>query len=138
MISAKIIITYHVNTTTVTQRVTIQPNKKSHLKYLLNNKYIAGHKLEDKLRRYYIGDGENLIFQKEARHKNVLAFTYKIIGELKRDFKSVEFNIFAQVPTEHLCLSCRYYRENYKRCLYYKKMHIEFKKHCVSYEQQDK
>lgn len=134
MISALINISYHVNTSSITQIIRIDA-KRGHFKYFLNNKYIAGRKLDNKLRGYYIGDGTNIIFQKEAIHKNVIAITYKIIGSIQKNFDDIEFTIFAPVPGEFLCLDCRYFRDEYNRCLYFKKMNIKFKKHCIAYEQ---
>jgi len=135
MISASISIKHKINNSHVTQTVTINTQRKGHLKYFLNNKYVGGRKLEDELRKHYIGDAEHLIYEKETRHKNVLVFTYKIIKTLNNDFPDREFTVFTELPTENLCFSCRYYRETYSRCLYSKKMHMGPKKYCVNYEQ---
>ena len=135
MISAKINIQYKNNHSTIIQTVTITPQKIGHLKYFLNNKYRAGQKLEDKLRAYYIGDGENLVFEKQLRHSNILVFVYKIIKPVKRDFSNIEFTIFTEIPTNSGCINCAHYRQKYSRCLYLAKMNITLKKTCVAFEE---
>lgn len=135
MIAAKVNIQYKNNHSTIIQTVTISPQRAGHLKYFLNNKYNTGKKLEDKLKAYYIGDGENLVFEKQSRHSNVLVFVYKIIKPVKRNFSDVEFTIFSEIPATSGCANCMHYRQKYGRCLYFAKINIKLKRTCVSFEE---
>lgn len=135
MTTAVIGITHKVNHEYINQIVTVTPRKKSHLKYFLNNKFTAGRHLEDDLKKYYIGDGENIIYKKETRLKNVFVYTYKITRPVERYLHDIEFTIFADIPGSTGCMDCWHYRETYNRCLYYKKMEIKIKKTCVGFEQ---
>lgn len=135
MTSAVINIHYNLQSDSIRQIITINPDKKRHLKYFLNNKYEAGKRLEDELRKYYIGDGESILFDKENQYDNIKIIDYKIIKSAEHHFTPIEFSIFATLPSGEGCLACRYYRPRYRRCLYYKKMHITIKQKCVAFEQ---
>lgn len=135
MITARIQINYKTENNRLIQTIQILPQKKRHIKYFLNNKYQAGRILERVLQDYYVGNGESIIFKKEEDYKNIRKIEYSIEDKIKPKFDDIELTIFSEVPQSEGCLGCKYFREKYKRCLFYQKMNIKIKKRCVDFVQ---
>lgn len=125
----------------VQQYFRIEALNVRHLRYFTDDKFLGYHKLQDELAKYYIGDGENIIYYKKQSYRNVIVVLYKKNVEnfvIPEEYKDKQFILEADIPSTFGCLNCIYWRKNNRVCTYYKKMGMDIKQNCVDFRQKEK
>lgn len=112
-----------------------------YLRYFYDDKFIGYHKLHEALKNYYIGDGENILFDRKESYRNIIVVHYKKLVpniEIDEGYKNIEFQVEAPIPGTFGCLDCIYWRNKNRVCMYYKQMGMEIKQNCVDFRQKEK
>lgn len=108
------------------------------LKYFLEDKFSGYYRLNDEINKYFLGDVENIEFDRKIVQGNLLTVIYKKRTEkaIPR-FEEAQFKVRATVPETEGCISCTYWRKRHRRCLYYGKMGMTKKERCVDFRQRE-
>ena len=110
------------------------------LQYFTNDKFIGYHVLEKEMLKYYIGDGENIVYRKKMCYNNLITVVFE---KLNKDFSdsneysNIQFIIEAPIPATLGCKDCIYFKKKYKQCLYYQQMGIKLRKNCADFRQKE-
>jgi len=108
------------------------------LKFFTNDKYTGFHELDEALRIYYIGDGENIIFRKKTIYNNLVVITYERLNDdIKYDNSEKNFDVITTIPFNNGCISCEYFRKKNRICMYAYIVGIKIKKSCEDFKQKD-
>ena len=122
------------------QFIYIIPDKKSNLKYFLNDKYIIGRTIDDFLSEIYYGDGVNIIFSSKNIFRNKILIKYDIINNIDIDLSEKDIYIKTKYPKFDGCQFCIYNKKikNSVFCSYYKKVLQKDKKYCIDFVENER
>lgn len=105
------------------------------LKYFTDDKYVGYHDLSSELEKYYIGDGENIVFRKKTVYNNLVVIMYERLNLIEYDNSEKNFDITTDIPISNGCLSCEYFRKKNRICMYSREIGIKIKKNCDDFKQ---
>lgn len=109
------------------------------LRYFTDEMYLGYHALEKAMSKYYVGDGENIIFKKKFKFNNLTTLTFDKVNitEIRPELISAQFMVEAPIPATHGCLDCEHFRESNRMCLYYQILGIKIRKNCPDFRQKE-
>ena len=108
------------------------------LKYFLEDKFSGYYRLADEMNNYFLGDVDNIEFDRKITQGNLLTVIYKKrTDKAIPRFEEARFKVRTTVPENEGCISCTYWRKRHRRCLYYGKMGITKKESCVDFRQKE-
>lgn len=108
------------------------------LKYFLEDKFSGYYRLNDKMGKYYIGDVDNIEFDKKIVQGNLLTVVYKKnTDKAILKFEEAQFKVRTTIPENEGCISCTYWRKRHRRCLYYGILGMTKKENCVDFRQKE-
>jgi hypothetical protein len=102
--------------------------------------YLGYHTLEKAMSKYYVGDGENIIFKKKFKFNNLTTLTFDKANtsvEIRPELISAQFMVEAPIPSTHGCLDCEHFRESNRMCMYYQILGIKIRKNCPDFRQKE-
>lgn len=110
------------------------------LQYFTDDKFLGYHILEKEMSKYFIGDGENIVYRKTVYYNNLITVFFEKINPnatMSSEFMNAQFLIEAPVPATLGCKDCTYFKKKYKQCLYYQQMGIKLRKNCADFKQKE-
>ena len=108
------------------------------LKYFLEDKFSGYYRLNDDINNYFLGDVDNIEFDRKIVQGNLLTVIYKKrTDKAIPRFEEAQFKVRATVPETEGCISCTYWRKRHSRCLYYGKMGMTKKERCEDFRQRE-
>jgi hypothetical protein len=108
------------------------------LKYFLESKFSGYYRLEDEINKYFLGDVENIEFDRKIVQGNLLTVIYKKKNSNANiRFKEAQFKVRTTVPENEGCRSCTYWRKKNKKCLYYGVLGMKKRENCADFRQKE-
>lgn len=110
------------------------------LQYFTDDKFLGYHILEKEMLKYYIGDGENIVYRKKVYYNNLFTIFFEKLNEnvdCSNEYLSAQFTIEAPIPATLGCKNCIYFKKKHKQCLYYQQMGIKMRKNCADFRQKE-
>jgi hypothetical protein len=107
------------------------------LKYFTDTRFLGYNILEEEINKHYIGNGENIFYEKKIIHNNLSTVVYRKVGIVNNKFDSVQFVVRAPIPVLEGCICCIYWRKKYKRCSYCNEIGLEQKSSCEDFRQKE-
>jgi hypothetical protein len=108
------------------------------LQYFIDDKYLGYHILENEMAKYFVGDGENIIFRNKTNYSNLVSVEFEKLNKsakVPESDKGAQFMVEAPIPATTGCKSCEYFRRKNKMCLYYQQIGINLKESCSDFKQ---
>lgn len=107
------------------------------LQYFTDDKFLGYYILEKEMGKYYIGDGENIVYRKKTYYNNLITVTFEKVAEtaIMNELLEAQFSVEATIPATLGCKDCAYFKKRYSQCLYYQEMGITMKKNCSDFRQ---
>lgn len=110
------------------------------LRYFTDEMYLGYHALERAMSKYYVGDGETIIFRKKFRFNNLTTLTFdktNPVVEIRPELISAQFMVETTIPATHGCLDCEHFRPSNRMCMYYQTLGIKIRKNCPDFRQKE-
>jgi hypothetical protein len=110
------------------------------LQYFIDDKFLGYHILEKEISKYYIGDGENIVYRKKIYYNNLFTVVFEKLNEnvnCSGEFLNAQFTIEAPIPATLGCKNCTYFKKKHRQCSYYQQMGIKMKKNCADFRQKE-
>jgi hypothetical protein len=110
------------------------------LQYFTDVKFLGYHILEKEMSKFYIGDGEKIVYRKTIHYHNLITVIFEKLDKsvnIKDEFLNVQFTVEAPIPATIGCTDCTYFKKKYRQCLYYQQMGIKLRKNCADFKQKE-
>lgn len=110
------------------------------LQYFTDDKFIGYYILERKMAKYYIGDGENIVYRKKTYYNNLITVTFERMNDIDipaQALLNVQFLAETNIPSILGCKDCIYFKKKYSQCTYSQDMGIKMKKSCLDFRQKE-
>lgn len=108
------------------------------LKYFTDTKFIGYENLSDEMGKYYIGNGEDILFREKMEFRNLIMVKFEKTrpnAEVDESLKEVQFKVDAPIPSNEGCINCIFWRKKNKKCLFYQKIGMEIRTQCPDFKQ---
>lgn len=110
------------------------------LQYFTDDRFLGYYILEKEMGKYYIGDGENIVYRKKTYYNNLITVTFERVAEIVsvgNESLEAQFSVEAAIPATLSCKDCAYFKKRYNQCLYHQEMGITMKKNCSDFRQKE-
>jgi len=110
------------------------------LQYFTDVKFLGYHILEKEMSKFFIGDGEKIVYRKTIHYHNLITVIFERLDKttnVSNEFLNAQFTVEAPIPATQGCKDCSFFRRKYKQCLYYQQMGIKLRTSCVAFNQKE-
>ena len=110
------------------------------LQYFTDDKFTGYHILEREMSKFYIGDGENIVYRKKIYYNNLITVVFEKINKnsnISSEYLNVQFTIEAPIPATLGCKDCTHFKKKHRQCLYYQQIGIKLRKNCADFKQKE-
>ena len=110
------------------------------LQYFTDDKFLGYHILEQEMSKYFIGDGETIVYRKTVYYNNLITVFFEKLNpnaNVSNEFLNVQFTVEAPIPATLGCKDCTFFRKKNRTCLYYQQMGMEIRKNCADFKQKE-
>jgi hypothetical protein len=110
------------------------------LQYFTDDKFLGYHILEKEISKFYVGDGEKIVYRKKIYYNNLITVVFEKLEKnvtVSSEYWDAQFIVEAPVPATLGCKDCTHFRKKYRQCLYYQQMGIKLRKNCADFKQKE-